>query len=98
MRVQMDSMSPKPEANTAAKFSEKELSKSSLLNFSDFYDIKFAKDGVGEVYPEIWDEISKPEPIKKKKGGTKKGIEKGGMEEVPGKEGTTPASGEEMPL
>jgi len=51
------------------KKGEEELQKHGLVNFSDYFDIKYDKDGEDKVYPSIYDEITKSEDKKKKKGG-----------------------------
>jgi len=51
------------------KKSEIELTKNKLLDFGDFFEIKYDVDGEGEIYPDIFDEIQKgSESSKKKKG------------------------------
>lgn len=49
------------------KKSEFELGKKGLVDFSDFFEIKYDKDGEQKVYPSIVDEIKKPAEEKKKK-------------------------------
>jgi hypothetical protein len=49
------------------KRSEFELGKKGLVDFSDFFEIKYDKDGEQKVYPSIVDEIKKPSEEKKKK-------------------------------
>jgi len=53
------------------KASEVELNKQGLLDFGDFFDIKYDTDGEGQVYPDVYSEFSKGsgESKKKKKGG-----------------------------
>jgi hypothetical protein len=51
------------------KKSEEELHKRNLVNFSDYFDIKYDVDGEDKVYPSIYDEITKGEDKKKKKNG-----------------------------
>jgi len=54
------------------KKSETELVKKGLLDFSDYFEIKYDKDGEGQVYPSVWDELEKGgEPEKKGKKGEK---------------------------
>lgn len=48
------------------KMSEKELRKSSLLNFGDYYDIKYDIDASGDVYPSISSEFEPPSISDKK--------------------------------
>jgi len=50
---------------------EVELNKQGLLDFGDFFDIKYDTDGEGQVYPDVYSEFSKGsgESKKKKKGG-----------------------------
>lgn len=56
------------------KKSEEELQKRGLVDFSDFFDIKYDVDGQDKVYPSIYDEITGGEDKKKKKGVLDKGI------------------------
>lgn len=49
------------------KLSEYELSKRGLINISDFFDLKFDIDGLGNTYPSIWDDISNNQEVKKTK-------------------------------
>ncbi len=49
------------------KMREIEITKSGLLDFQDFFDIQYDKDGSGDVYPSAWEEIEK-------QSGQKKGI------------------------
>jgi hypothetical protein len=49
------------------KKSEFELGKKGLVDFSDFFEIKYDKDGEQKVYPSIVDEIKKPSDEEKKK-------------------------------
>jgi hypothetical protein len=63
---------------------EEELSKTGLMDFSQFYKIKYDKDSKGDVYPDVYTEFGN-----KEEGGEKKGKngKKGGetdMEEVKG--------------
>ena len=56
------------------KKSEIELTRSGLLDFGDFFDIKYDKDAEENVYPSVWDEIhSSPEEKKKGDKGGKMG-------------------------
>lgn len=48
--------------------SDKKLRKSGLVDFNDYYDIKYDIDGAGEVYPSISDEFEPTSDSKKKKG------------------------------
>lgn len=60
---------------------ETELTRGGLLDFGDFFEIKYDTDGEGEVYPDIYNEFEK-EPVssKKKKGkGKMPGFEEPGM-------------------
>ncbi len=51
------------------KMHEIELTRAGLLDFGDFFDIKFDVDGAGEVYPDVYSEFEKgAEEQKKKKG------------------------------
>ena len=54
------------------KKSETELVKKGLLDFSQYFEIPYDKDGEGQVYPSVWDELEKgSEPEKKGKKGEK---------------------------
>ena len=49
---------------------EVELTRAGLIDFSDFVDLAYDKDGNSEVYPDIYDEFEKGDNVgKKKKGG-----------------------------
>lgn len=50
------------------KKSEIELTRSGLLDFGDFFDIKYDQDAEENVYPSVWDEIHSTPEEKKKKG------------------------------
>lgn len=50
------------------KKSEIELTRSGLLDFGDFFDIKYDKDAEENVYPSVWDEIHSSPEEKNKKG------------------------------
>lgn len=53
---------------------EVELNKQGLLDFGDFFDIKYDTDGDGQVYPDVYSEFSKGSgESKKKKKGSKGG-------------------------
>lgn len=56
--------------NYLGRTQEIELSKQGLLDFSDFFQIKYDTDGDGQVYPDVYSEFSKGggESKKKKKG------------------------------
>jgi len=51
------------------KMREIEVTRSGLLDFGDFFEIRYDVDGAGEVYPNVWDEIESGGDKKKKKGG-----------------------------
>ena len=51
---------------------EVELNRAGLLDFGDFFNIKYDVDGDGEVYPDVYSEFEKGVDDKKKKG--EKGI------------------------
>ena len=53
------------------KISEVELTRAGLLDFGDFFDIKYDADAEGEVYPDIYSEIEKGADSKSKKKGVK---------------------------
>ena len=60
---------------------ETELTRGGLLDFGDYFDIKYDTDGSGDVYPDIYDKFEKePQSLDKKKKG------KGGKGEIPGME------------
>jgi len=51
------------------RIQEIELGRVGLLDFSDFFDIKYDTDAEGQVYPDVYDEFDKqPEETKKSKG------------------------------
>ena len=49
------------------KKSEVELTRNSLMDFGDFFDIKYDKDAEDQVYPDMYKEIERGEEEKKKK-------------------------------
>ena len=49
------------------KASEVELARAGLLDFEDFFDIKYDTDADGEVYPDVYSEIEAGAGGKKKK-------------------------------
>jgi len=51
--------------------SEVELTRAGLLDFGDFFDIKYDTDAEGEVYPDVYSEIEKGADEKSKKKGIK---------------------------
>ena len=52
------------------KIHEVELTRAGLLDFSDFFEIKYDVDGSEDVYPDVYSEFEKvPTEEKKKKGG-----------------------------
>jgi hypothetical protein len=53
------------------KKSEVELTKGGLIDFGEFFDIKYDVDGSGEVYPDIYKEIEISSEDKEKKKGDK---------------------------
>jgi len=52
---------------------EIELGKVGLLDFSDFFDIKYDKDAEGQVYPDVYSEFEKTPEVDKKGLKSKKG-------------------------
>jgi hypothetical protein len=48
---------------------EIELGRAGLLDFGDFFDIKYDVDGEGEVYPDVYSEFEKGASLDKKKKG-----------------------------
>jgi hypothetical protein len=63
------------------KIHEVELNRSGLLDFGDFFDIKYDTDAEGQVYPDVYDEFEKGQDNSKK---GKKG--KGGKFDIPSKD------------
>jgi hypothetical protein len=61
------------------KMHEVELTRAGLLDFGDFFEIKYDQDGEGQVYPDIYTEFEKGVPEEKKKG-------KGGKSPMPTEE------------
>lgn len=56
--------------NHMGKMREIQLTKTGLMDFSDFFSIDYSVDGDEQVYPDVYDEIQKGETKKKlKKGG-----------------------------
>lgn len=51
------------------KMNEIELGKAGLLDFEDFFDIKYDTDAEGQVYPDVYDEFEKGVGQEKKKKG-----------------------------
>ena len=61
--------------NHLNKIHELELTRSGLLDFDDFFTIKYDKDAAGDVYPDVYDEFTKGAATdKKKKGKGGKGL------------------------
>jgi hypothetical protein len=54
---------------------EVELNKSGLLDFGDFFDIKYDTDAEGQVYPDVYDEFEKGSDSNSKKDKKSKGID-----------------------
>lgn len=52
--------------NHLNKLREIQITNSGLLDFGDFFEIQFDKDGSGDVYPEVWDDMEKARSDKKK--------------------------------
>ena len=50
------------------KKNEIELTKSGLLDFTDYFEIKYDVDGEGDVYLDVYDEFTKETPLDDKKG------------------------------
>jgi hypothetical protein len=55
------------------KAQEVELTRAGLLDFGDFFEIKYDQDAEGEVYPDVYSEFEKGVPEEKKKKGGKGG-------------------------
>jgi len=51
------------------KMHEMELTKSGLVDFGEFFSIEYDKDGAGEVYPDVLQDLENAGSNKKKKGG-----------------------------
>ena len=61
--------------NHLNKMREVQVTQAGLLDFGDFFDIKYDTDAAGDVYPDVYDEIEKGgDTKKKKKGGIKPGV------------------------
>jgi hypothetical protein len=50
------------------KMREVELTRGGLLDFGDFFEIKFDADAEGQVYPDVYDTFEREPSIEKKKG------------------------------
>jgi len=50
------------------KLREIDITRGGLLDFGDFFEIKYDKDGSGEVYPDVYDTFEKEPSNSKKKG------------------------------
>lgn len=50
------------------KMREIELSRGGLLDFGDFFEIKFDADAEGQVYPDVYDTFEREPSVEKKKG------------------------------
>jgi len=61
--------------NNLKKMREIQINNQNLLDFSDFFDISYDKDGSGEVYPDVYDTFEK-EPLSNKKKDGKFNIKK----------------------
>ena len=48
------------------KKTERELTQSQLVDFSKWFDLKIDKDSEGDVYPDVWDEITSKSKTKEK--------------------------------
>jgi len=59
--------------NHLNKIHELELNRSGLLDFDDFFSIKYDVDGEGNTYPDVYDEFTKGGTNDKKKKGKGKG-------------------------
>jgi len=54
--------------NYLNKLREVDLTRGGLLDFQDFFEIKYDQDGSGEVYPDVYDTFEKEPTSDKKKG------------------------------
>jgi hypothetical protein len=50
------------------KLKEIDLTRGGLLDFGDFFEIKYDQDGEGQVYPDVYDTFEKEPSSEKKKG------------------------------
>ena len=50
------------------KLREIDLTRGGLLDFDDFFEIKYDQDGDGQVYPDVYDTFEKEPESDKKKG------------------------------
>lgn len=60
--------------NHLRKMREVQVTQAGLLDFGDFFEIKYDTDAAGDVYPDIYDEIQKASSDKKDKKGIKPGV------------------------
>jgi hypothetical protein len=51
------------------KLREIDITRGGLLDFGDFFEIKYDQDGDGQVYPDVYDTFEKEPVSTKKKGG-----------------------------
>ena len=58
------------------KKSEKELTQNQLVDFSKWFDLKIDKDAEGDVYPDVWNEITSKSKDKEKEKGKLKELNK----------------------
>ena len=61
--------------NYQNKMREIQVTQAGLLDFGDFFEIKYDQDAAGDVYPDVYDEIEKSREPEKKKDKGKLGIE-----------------------
>ena len=54
--------------NYLNKMREIDLTRGGLLDFGDFFEIKYDADGEGQVYPDVYDTFEREPSIEKKKG------------------------------
>jgi len=67
------------------KAQEVELTRAGLLDFGDFFEIKYDQDAEGDVYPDVYSEFEKGVPEEKNKKGGKGGGKKPLPSETPNK-------------
>lgn len=53
--------------NIFNKISDTKIRKMGLVDFEDYYDLKYSTDAEGKVYPEMYDEFEVPSALDKKK-------------------------------
>jgi hypothetical protein len=54
--------------NYLNKMREIDLTRGGLLDFGDFFEIKYDSDAEGQVYPDVYDTFEREPSVEKKKG------------------------------